>query len=128
MNKTMICGNLTVDPVIYEREYPNRETGEIIKTRVCNFTVAVDDGYGERKNTQYFRVNAWRGLGESCQKYLRKGRGVLVCGPVSLNNYVNKDNNLRSMMEIRADEIQFLPDTKRVETPKEPDVQEEDLY
>ena len=124
MIKTEILGNLTADPVLNDREYTNKETGEIIKTKVCNFTVAADDGFGARKTTQYFKVNAWRGLGETCAKYLKKGRGVYVSGVVSLNNYIDKNNNPHSSMEIRADMVHFLPDGKAVITPSE----EEPLY
>ena len=118
MIKVILCGNLTADPVLSEREYTDKETAEIIKTYVCNFTVACDEGYGDKKITQFFRVNAWRGLGETCAKYLKKGRQVLIEGVVSLNNYVDRNNNLRTVMEVRANEIQFLNDgNKGVETP-----------
>ena len=100
MNKQIAIGNLTADPILNEREWVNKETGEIIKTKVCNFTVAVDDGFGDRKDTQYFRVSAWRGLGETCAKFLRKGRAVTVIGPVKLNNYTDKNS-----LELLFDEI-----------------------
>lgn len=120
MNKCIVCGNLAIDPVLSKLEYVNKETGEILNTKVCNFTIACDDGFGEYKNTQFFRVAVWRKLGEACAKYLKKGHQVLVSGPVFLNNYVDKSNNLRSVMEIRADEIQFLNNKKPgVVTPEE---------
>lgn len=129
MNKIIICGNLTADPVITEVEYTNRTTGEIIKTKVCNFTVACDDGFGESKMTQYFRVNSWRGQGETCMKYLKKGREVLIEGPVKLNTYVDKNNVARSSMEVRANSIQFLRGGKSVNTPEENAPEEEEaLY
>ena len=126
MYQATILGNLTADPVLNDREYTNKETGEIIKTKVCNFTVAADEGYGARKQTQFFKVNAWRGLGETCAKYLKKGRGVYVVGPIALNNYVDKNNNLRASMEIRADQVHFLSDGKGVTTPAE--MPEEPIY
>ncbi len=129
MNKIIICGNLTADPVITEVEYTNRTTGEIIKTKVCNFTVACDDGFGESKMTQYFRVNSWRGQGETCMKYLKKGREVLVEGPVKLNTYVDKNNVARSSMEVRANSIQFLRGGKNANPPEENAPEEEEaLY
>lgn len=129
MNKIIICGNLTADPVITEVEYTNRTTGEIIKTKVCNFTIACDDGFGESKMTQYFRVNSWRGQGETCMKYLKKGREVLVEGPVKLNTYVDKNNVARSSMEVRANSIQFLRGGKNANPPEENDPEEEEaLY
>lgn len=121
MNKLIICGNLTADPTLYDREYTNKETGEIIKAKVCKFTVAADEGFGPRKQTQFFQVSVWRRLGEVCQQYLKKGRQVLVEGPVTLNNYVDGNNNLRTVMEIRANDIQFMQNGHKEEN-------EEPLY
>ena len=128
MNRVIMCGNLVADPILNEREWTNGETGEIIKSKVCNFTIAVDDGYGVRKNTQFFRVNAWRGLGETCAKFLKKGRQVLVEGVVSLNNYIDKNNNPHSVMEIRADQIQFLGKGLETPEPNQPAEEEEAPY
>ena len=76
MNKLIIIGNLTRDP-----ELRTTQDG----TAVCNFTVAVNrkartDGHPE---ADYFRVTAWRTLGESCAKYLTKGKKVCVIGAIS---------------------------------------------
>ena len=128
MYKLEVIGNLTADPILNEREYIDKTTGEVIHTKVCNFTVAADEGFGARKQTQFFRVNAWRGLGESCAKWLKKGRGVYVSGPISLNNYVDKNNNMRTVMEVRADAVLFLNDGKSVETPEPVDESEVALY
>ena len=118
MIKCIICGNVTADPVLNEREYTNPTTGEIVKTKVCNFSVAANEGYGDRRTTTYFRVSVWRGLAETCAKYLTKGRAVLVTGPVKMNNYIDKTGTIRSGMEIRAEDIQFLGANKTpVETP-----------
>ena len=120
MNKLIVSGNLTADPVLNEREYVDKVTGEIIKTKVCNFSVAVDDGYKDRKTTQFFRVNAWRDLGEICAKYLKKGRQIIIEGSVKLNNYVDKSNNLHAAMEIRADGVEFLQDGKNIKVTTPP--------
>ena len=117
MYRLDVLGNLTADPILNEREYPNKETGEIVKTKVCNFTVAADEGYGACKQTQFFRINAWRGLGETCAKFLKKGRAVFVSGPVVLNNYVDKNNNLRTVMEVRAEQVRFISDGKGATAP-----------
>ena len=108
MFKLFVIGNLTADPVLYDREWTDKETGEVLRCKVCNFTVAADDGFGPRKQTQFFRINAWRGLGETCAEYLKKGRQVYVSGPVTLNNYVDKNKNLRATMEVRAEAVEFL--------------------
>ena len=78
MNKLTIIGNLTRDP--------ESRTTENEKT-VCNFTVAVNrrrTQQNQQPEADFFRVAAWGKLGESCQKFLTKGRKVCVVGPVSV--------------------------------------------
>lgn len=74
MNKITIIGNLTANPDM--RTTPNGVS-------VCSFTVAVNRRFagadGERQ-TDFFRVSAWRQLAENCGKYLEKGRKVAVIG------------------------------------------------
>ena len=78
---------------------------------MCNFTVAVN-----RRRTQnnqnpeadFFRVAAWRELGEICKKYLTKGRKVCVIGPVSVKTYTAQDGTTRASMNVDAREIEFL--------------------
>lgn len=130
MIKLIACGNLTNDPVLNEREYVNPTTGEVVKTHVCNFSIAANEGFGDRKTTVYFRVSAWRGLANVCKQYLTKGRAVLVSGPVKQNNYVDKTGTIRSGMEIRADEIQFIgagPKTTIEMPEEEPELSPEDV-
>ena len=120
MVKTIVCGNLTADPVLSDRKWTNRETGEIFHAKVCNFTVAANDTYGDSKEPTFFRVAAWRGQAELCAKYLTKGRPVVVEGPVKLNKYTDKNGDSRAVMEIRANEVQFLGARPAAEAPVTP--------
>ena len=106
MNKIILIGNLTRDP-----ETRTTSTG----LNVCSFTIAVN----RRRSTQaaanqqqpeadFFRITAWRQLGELCQKYLAKGRKVCVTGSVSVSTYESKDGTTRASLEVTADDIEFL--------------------
>ena len=53
-------------------------------------------------------MTAWRALGESCGKYLAKGRKVAVTGSVSVNTYTAQDGSTRASMEVVADDVEFL--------------------
>lgn len=99
MNKLILIGNLTKAPEL-------RATPQGVQ--VCNFDIAVNDKKGGQDNTMYFRVNAWRGLGESCAKYLAKGRKVFVSGPLSYRTYQGNDGSTRVQLEVTADEVEFL--------------------
>lgn len=101
MNKCTIIGNLTRDP-----ETRITQSG----LSVTSFTVAVNGRakQGEQAQTDYFRVTAWRQLGENCQKYLAKGRKVCVIGPVAVRTYQSNDGGTRASLEITAEDVEFL--------------------
>jgi len=102
MNKITLIGNLTRDPET--RTTPNGVT-------VCSFTIAVSrkhaDASGERP-TDYFRITAWRNLGESCGRYLAKGRKAAVTGELQARLYEAKDGSTRMSLDVQADEVEFL--------------------
>ena len=100
MNHLTIIGNLVKDP-----ELRTTATG----LSVCSFTVAVNrkktkDGQQE---TDYFNVTAWRERGETCAKYLTKGKKVCVTGPVSVRTWESNGKHGASL-EVTADEVEFL--------------------
>lgn len=103
MQKIFIIGNLTRDPEL-------RSTRD--GTPVCTFTVAVNrrqkSAEAGKPDADFFRVTAWRALGESCGKYLHKGRKVGVTGSVSVNTYTAQDGSFRASMEVVADDVEFL--------------------
>ncbi|MDD5897957.1 MAG: single-stranded DNA-binding protein [Clostridia bacterium] len=102
MNKLTIIGNLTRDP-----ELRTTSTG----LNVCSFTVAVNRRRSANSNqpeADFFRVSAWRQLGENCQRYLAKGRKVCVIGPVSVSTYTANDGTTRASLEVTADDVEFL--------------------
>ena len=105
MNKLFIVGNLTRDPEL--RSTPNG-------IPVCTFTVAVNRRRAagaeaaQQPEADFFRVTAWRQLGENCNRYLTKGKKVFVSGPVSVSTYTAKDGTTRASMEITAEDVEFL--------------------
>lgn len=101
MNKVFLIGNLTADP---ELRYSNAGIP------VCNFSIAVNrrkraDGDHE---TDFFRITAWRQLGELCGKFLMKGKKVAVSGSIQTSSYNAKDGSKRMAWDIVADEVEFL--------------------
>ena len=107
MNKIILIGNLTRDPEL--RTTPNGYT-------VCDFTIAVNRRrYGQQQqqsaqqgDADFFRISAWRQLGENCAKYLAKGRKVYVSGPLSARTFQGQDGTTRLSLEVNADEVEFL--------------------
>ena len=102
MNKLFIIGNLTSDP-----ELRTTSTG----VSVCTMNVAVNrrfSGANGERQTDFFRVTAWRQLGETCARYLSKGRKISVIGEVTARAYEGKDGTFRASLEVTADEGEFL--------------------
>lgn len=73
-----------------------RRAGE---TLVANFRVACTPRRFQRRSdewvdgeTQWYTVNAWRTLGEHCERSLRRGDPVIVHGRLNARTYVNKNN------------------------------------
>lgn len=101
MNKIILIGNLTRPP-----ELRTTTTG----ISVCTFSIAVNRRKvdGKDQEADFFRVTAWRQLGELCAKYLAKGRKVCVVGSVAVSTYEGKDGKTYANLEVTADEVEFL--------------------
>ena len=102
MNKIILIGNLTHDPEL-------RSTASGVT--VCSFTIAVNRRFaqqGGERVADFFRINAWRQLGETCSRYLAKGRKVAVVGELQARLYEAKDGTTRMSLDVSADEVEFL--------------------
>lgn len=113
MNKIVLIGNLTADPVL--RATPNG-------TSVCNFTLAVNrrfPGADGQKVTDFFNIVAWRGLADTCNKYLAKGKKAAIVGELQARTYTARDGTTRMSLDVGADEVEFLS-PKDEEKPTEP--------
>ena len=101
MNKLILIGNLTNDPV-----QTDTQSGK----RVTRFTLAVNRRFqvnGE-KVTDFFRINAWNALGDNCYKYLAKGKKAAVTGEIQPRQYENKEGKTVMSLDVSADEVEFL--------------------
>ncbi len=102
LNRIVIIGRLTRDPEL-------RSTAN--GTPVCTFTLAVDRSFksasGERE-TDFIPVVVWRQLGETCGRYLAKGKLAAVDGRLQIRSYKDKDGNNRIAAEVVADNVRFL--------------------
>ena len=102
MQHITIIGNIVADPET--RTTPSGAT-------VCSFTVAVNRKFANadgEKQTDFFRVNAWRQLGEVCAKHLKKSKKVAVVGELQARMYDAKNGEKRMSLDVAADEVEFL--------------------
>lgn len=105
MNKVVLIGNLTRDP-----DVRNTQSG----VSVCTFTLAVQSRYKE--TAEFINVVAWRGIAEMCGRYLKKGSKACVCGALQSRSYEARDGSKRTVVEVIADEVEFLSFAEKKET------------
>ena len=83
-NKVILIGNLTKDPDV--RFTPS-------KVKVATFTLAVGEAWkdkqtGEKKErADFISVEAWNFSADLCEKYLHKGKPVMVEGKIKVDSY-----------------------------------------
>lgn len=64
---------------------------------VTSFNVAVDQGYGDRKTSNWYRVSVWGKKGAGAAPYLLKGGQVTVVGEFEIGEYEGKPQyNIRA--------------------------------
>jgi single-strand DNA-binding protein len=112
-NRVILMGNLTRDPDV--RHTPNKQ-------KVARITVAVGRQWknkvtGEvQSQTDFIPVVAWTFLADICDRYLRKGRPVLVEGRLQIREYDDaKTGTKRWMTEVVAENIVLLSSGRREE-------------
>ncbi len=102
MNKVFLIGNITRDP-----ELNTTSSG----VSVCRFSIAVNRNYttadGERQ-TDFFNIVAWRGLGERIAQYQKKGYKVAVSGFLQTRNYEDNKGVKHYTVDVVAEDIEFL--------------------
>jgi single-strand DNA-binding protein len=113
LNRVQLIGNLGKDP---ETRYT--PSGK----KVCNFSLAVDRRWktseGEIKEiTDWFNIEAWGRLGETCQEFLSKGRLVYVEGRLHTDRY-EQGGDIRYFTKVIINNMQIL-DRKQEEEPVE---------
>lgn len=74
---------------------------------VCDLSMAVNTGYGERKQATWYRVTFWGKSAESASKHLTKGTAVIVSGEPSLEEWTDKEGNQRQTLKVRGSSWAF---------------------
>ena len=105
MNVITFDGRLTKDA----------ELKQLQNNTVCNFDVACNIGYGDRKKTIYFRCDLWNKRAESLHSYLTKGIQVFVTGELSTEEYTNKNGDIKTNLKCRINDLTFGAESRNNE-------------
>jgi single-strand DNA-binding protein len=105
VNKVILIGNAGKDP---EVRYLENGVG------VATITIATSENYTDKKTgekrtiTDWHNIVLWRGLAEIAKNYVKKGSKIYVEGKLRTRSYTDKDNIVRYITEIIADEMHLL--------------------
>ncbi len=97
MNKALLIGNLTKDPVL---------TTTSSGLSCCRFTIAINNF--SNKSADFIPVVVWEKVAENCMKYLKKGSKVAIEGSVRSNSYDTQNGERRFSIDVTASRVEFL--------------------
>jgi single-strand DNA-binding protein len=106
LNKVILIGRLGKKPEM--RYLPQKER------QVARFTMATNERFfntatrESRDRTEWHNIVVWGKQAEFCEKYLDKGRQVVVEGKLRTRSWQDKDGNKRTTTEIEAVNIVLL--------------------
>lgn len=108
LNKVMLAGRLTTDP-----ELKTTQSG----VSVTSFQIAVNRPAkkGDEQIADFITVIAWKERAEFVTRYFRKGSPVFIGGALRQRKFQDKSGANRSVIEVLADEIQFVESKKNAE-------------
>jgi single-strand DNA-binding protein len=100
-NKIVLIGNVVKDI----------DVKQVGKSTVARFRLAVDDPYRE-KNTLYIDCEAWGEQADFAEKWLSKGKGVIVDGRLCMDSW-EKDGKKETKFFVKTQEIRFSFNAKK---------------
>lgn len=112
MNKVILMGRLTRDPEVH---YSQGET----PIKVTNYTLAVKNSYSKNTedNTDFIPVVAFGNQAEFAEKYLKKGRMIIISGRMHNDRWQDSEHINHSKHEVIVDNQEILDNknSKKVE-------------
>ena len=108
LNRIVLMGRLTRDPELRKTQSD---------TPVCSFSLAVDRDYkkdGEKKETDFIDIVAWRATAEFVSKFFTKGRMAVVEGRLQIRDWTDKEGNKRRSAEVIADNVYFGDSSRKM--------------
>jgi single-strand DNA-binding protein len=103
-NKVQLIGHVGQDP-----EIKNFDGGR----KLANFSLATNESYTNSKGekvdqTEWHRVTAWGKTAEIIEKYVTKGKEIVIDGKLTYRTYDDKEGVKRYLTEIVANEVLLL--------------------
>lgn len=122
INRAVVCGRLVRDP-----ELRRTQNG----TPVTSFTLAVNRTFKNADGQQeadFLNCVAWNKTAEIVEQYCSKGNLVGVEGRLQSRSYQDNQGNNRTVVEIVADQVQFMQSKDSGNHPAETMAQASEKY
>jgi single-strand DNA-binding protein len=105
-------GNVGKDP---ESQYtPNG-------SMVTKFSVAVNNGYGEKKTTTWYNCEVWgEKPGEAVKQNVQKGSKVFVSGILNIRSWGSAEGEARTSNDVKINEWEVVSGRKPKDTAETP--------
>lgn len=103
INKVILLGRMTKD---IEIRITNSQ-----KT-VGTFTIAVDNGYGDNKTTDFINCVAWEKTAEFIKNWFGKGRMMALVGRIATRTWEGEDGRKNYATEVIVSEVSFAGEKK----------------
>lgn len=107
INTVVITGRLTTDP-----ELKTTDSGK----KVCNFTIAINDGYGDKQKSYFIACVVWNKSAENLVQYTKKGDLIGVEGKLTQRTF-DLNGSIRSVTEVLCSSVTFLNSTSTKTSP-----------
>lgn len=118
INKVILMGRLTRDP-----EMRHTNSG----TPVTTFSIAIDNGYGDNKRTDFVNCLAWNKTAEFVTKYFTKGKMIVIAdGRISTRSWETQDGKRAYATEVVAKEVSFGETKSSQQTATQQPMQDDD--
>ena len=83
------------------------EVKEVGSNKVLEMNVANNTGFGDKKNTNWFRCTLWGARGEKIASYLTKGKEVYISGELNIRKY-DKDGVEKFSHDVNVNNVDFI--------------------
>lgn len=104
LNSIIIMGRLTREPEIRKAN----------NTNIATLTIAVDN-FGKDKETSFFNaVILNEKVAKNVNEFTKKGDRVILSGRLQQRKYTTKDGDSRSVIEIVAENVEFIEPKEKV--------------
>ena len=100
MNRVIFCGRTTKD---VEMRYSQGENSMAIG----RFSIAIDNGYGDKKKTNFFNCTIFGKQVEAFERYVPKGTKVLLECEANQNQYTDKNGNKVNSVDFIVKSFEF---------------------